>query len=91
MATGIIKKNKQIVSKFYTVQVGTDEYYGWYYKNLNQGTAFLEDYGKVISIIIWDVTNTNPTFWQWGEKNKWIRIFTKGANTSVTVKVTYLL
>ena len=91
MTTGIIKKKKQIVSKFYTVQVGTDEYYGWYYKNLDQATAFRPEYGKVINIIIWDVTDTRPTFWQWGEKNSWVRIFTKSANTSVIVKVIYLL
>lgn len=86
MAVGIIKKKKKITSKIYTINIGTNEYYGWYWNNLD-GVDITD--ANIIDIIVWDVTNSNPTLVQKGMSGNFLRVYTKGSNTTVKVKIIY--
>lgn len=84
MAAGIIKKRKKITSKFYTV-VATTEYYGWYYGNIE---GIMED-ASIIGIIVWDINGTPPTLIQKGMSSRFLRVYCKQSNATVTIKVIY--
>ncbi len=85
MAAGIAQKKKKITSEIYTVNIGTSEYYGWYWNNLNVDIIDT----NIIDIIVWDVTNSNPTLVQKGMSGNFLRVYTKGSNTTVKVKIIY--
>lgn len=85
MAAGITKKKKKITSKIYTVNIGTAEYYGWYYGNID---GIMSD-ASIIGVIVWNVTGTHPTLIQKGMDGIFLRVYCKQSNVTATIKVIY--